>query len=129
MAKQVRPWSAKPALAGALKVRPTDRGANQQNPSGTASVARAVVRMYRCNLCLSAGKTQSLGKVGASMYDQGPGSDARAVACAAECTRRVTAECAQRRPTQNRELAPRPVKAKSAQGLSATARLAVRAGL
>ena len=53
---------------------------------------------------------------------QGPGSDARAVACAAERTRRVTAECAQRRPTQNRELAPRPVKAKSAQGLSATAR-------
>ena len=36
---------------------------------------------------------------------KGPGSHARGVACAAERTRRVTVECAQRRPTQNRELA------------------------
>ena len=53
---------------------------------------------------------------------KGPGSDARGVACAAERTRRVTVECAQRRPTQNRELAQRPARAKSARGLSGTAR-------
>ncbi len=45
---------------------------------------------------------------------KGPGSDARGVACAAERTRRVTVECAQRRPTQNREPAQRPARAKSA---------------
>ncbi|MGC8519028.1 MAG: RNA-guided endonuclease InsQ/TnpB family protein [Steroidobacteraceae bacterium] len=53
---------------------------------------------------------------------QGPGSDARGVACAAERTRRQTVECAQRRPTQNRELAPRPARAKTARVLSGTAR-------
>ena len=53
---------------------------------------------------------------------QGPGSHARGVACAAERARRVTAGRAQRRPTQNRELAQRPVRAKTARVLSGTAR-------
>ena len=53
---------------------------------------------------------------------QGPGSHARAVACAAERARRVTAGGAQRRPPQNRELAQRPVRAKTARVLSGTAR-------
>ena len=53
---------------------------------------------------------------------QGPGSHARGVACAAERARRVTAGGAQRRPLQNRELAQRPVRAKTARVLSGTAR-------
>ena len=53
---------------------------------------------------------------------KGPENHARGVACAAERTRRVTVECAQRRPTLNREPAQRPARAKSARGLSGTAR-------
>ena len=37
MARQVRPWLAKPAPAEAPRVRVSDRGADQQIPSGTAS--------------------------------------------------------------------------------------------
>ncbi|MHB1872781.1 MAG: zinc ribbon domain-containing protein, partial [Steroidobacteraceae bacterium] len=51
-----------------------------------------------------------------------PGTDARGVACAAQHTRRATAARAQRRPTQNRELAQRPARAKTARVLSGTAR-------
>ena len=36
------------------------------------------------------------------------------LACAAERIRRVTVECAQRRPTRNRELAQRPARTKTA---------------
>jgi len=35
MAKQVRPWLANPVGVRAQKVRLTDRGVNQQIPSGT----------------------------------------------------------------------------------------------
>jgi len=35
MAKQVRPWLANPDTVRAQKVRLTDRGVNQQIPSGT----------------------------------------------------------------------------------------------
>jgi len=35
MAKQVRPWLANPDSVRAQKVRLTDRGVNQQSPSGT----------------------------------------------------------------------------------------------
>jgi len=35
MAKQVRPWLAKPETYQAQKVRVTDRGVNQHIPSGT----------------------------------------------------------------------------------------------
>ena len=65
---------------------------------------------------------RQLAAVSSLATGQGPGSHARGVACAAERTRRVTAECAQRRPTQNRELAQRSARAKSARGLSGTAR-------
>ena len=37
MAKQVRPWLAKPVPDEAPRVRVSDRGANQQIPSGTAA--------------------------------------------------------------------------------------------
>lgn len=37
MASQVRPWLAKPAPDEALRVRVSDRGVNQQIPSGTAA--------------------------------------------------------------------------------------------
>ena len=37
MAKQVRPWLAKPVRNKAPRVRVSDRGANQQIPSGTAA--------------------------------------------------------------------------------------------
>lgn len=37
MADQVRPWFAKPAPAGAPRVRVNDRGVYQQIPSGTAA--------------------------------------------------------------------------------------------
>ena len=40
MARQVRPWLAKPAPDEALRVRVSDRGANQQTPSGTAAKSR-----------------------------------------------------------------------------------------
>lgn len=40
MAKQVRPWSAKPEVSEAPRVRVSDRGVDQQNPSGTASRSR-----------------------------------------------------------------------------------------
>jgi hypothetical protein len=52
MAKQVRPWLAKPEIPEAHKVRPTDRGVNQRIPSGTAAQAAFKVRMYGCNLYL-----------------------------------------------------------------------------
>ena len=38
MAKQVKPWSAKPVPNGALIVSVSNRGAKQQNPSGTAPI-------------------------------------------------------------------------------------------
>src|ERR1035437_8458947 len=37
MAKQVRPWLAKPSTSAALRVLQTDRGANQHIPLGTAA--------------------------------------------------------------------------------------------
>ena len=40
MARQVRPWLAQPAPDEAPRVRVSDRGADQQNPSGTASTSR-----------------------------------------------------------------------------------------
>ena len=52
MARQVRPWLAKPEIFEAHKVRPTDRGVNQRIPSGTAAQAASKVRMYGCNLYL-----------------------------------------------------------------------------
>jgi hypothetical protein len=48
-------------------------GANQPNPSGTAAQAAAKVRMYGCNLILSALMNCKLGKVGASMYGHSRG--------------------------------------------------------
>ena len=57
---------------------------------------------------------RQLAVTGSVPTGKGPGSDARGVVCAAERTRRVTVECAQRRPTLNRELAEQPARAKSA---------------
>ena len=43
-------------------------GTSQQIPSGTAAHAAAKVRMYGCNLPLQAVRTESLARLGASMY-------------------------------------------------------------
>ncbi|RDJ97839.1 hypothetical protein DN412_41880 [Cupriavidus lacunae] len=54
MARQVRPWSAKPFPDEAPRVRVSDRGADQQVPSGTVSMSMLAskVRMYGSNLPL-----------------------------------------------------------------------------
>jgi putative transposase len=65
---------------------------------------------------------RQLAAISASRTGKRPGTDARGVACAAQRTRRATAARAQRRPTQNRELAQRPARAKTARVLSGTAR-------
>ncbi len=54
MARQVRPWLANPRMTAAPRVRQSDRGANQQIPSGTAAHAATKVRMYGCNPYLQA---------------------------------------------------------------------------
>jgi hypothetical protein len=69
MAKQVRPWLVKPDISGALQVHETDRGANQQIPSGAVAIMpHKEARMYGCNLNLQAIMKRMLGKTGASMY-------------------------------------------------------------
>ena len=65
---------------------------------------------------------RQLAEISSAPTGEGPGSRARGVACAAEHTRRATAVRAQRRPTQNREPAQRPARAKTARVLSGTAR-------
>lgn len=45
-------------------MRETDRGADQQNPSGTAGIACATVRIYGCNLPLHATMNLELSKRG-----------------------------------------------------------------
>ena len=62
MAKQVRPWLAKPNIFGAQQVHDADRGANQRIPSGTAGNTA-----YRFRMSAAISK-EALGKPGASTY-------------------------------------------------------------
>jgi hypothetical protein len=68
MARQVRPWLAQPAPDEALRVRVSDRGADQQNPSGTASSPRTRSPNVRVQSSLRAAANCELGKPGASVY-------------------------------------------------------------
>ena len=94
---------------------------------GTVNAALGGAKRWACPACgvchdrdenaaknIRAEGVRQLAVTGSVPTGKGPGSHARGVACAAERTRRVTVECAQRRPTQNRELAERPARAKSA---------------
>jgi hypothetical protein len=55
MARQVRPWLAKPARFEAPRVRAIDWGPNQRIPFHQAQrLCRIKVRMYGCNLYLYA---------------------------------------------------------------------------
>lgn len=61
--KQVRPWLAKPAPDEAPRVRVTDRGADQLNPSGTAALSCSkspnvrVQSLPQCQKSLKASQT------------------------------------------------------------------------
>ena len=68
MAKQVRPWLAKPAVRLAREVRKSDGAPTSTFHQGPRQTVADEVRMYGCNLYLYAVMNWELGKPGASMY-------------------------------------------------------------
>jgi hypothetical protein len=68
MARQVRPWLAHPAPDEAPRVRVSDRGANQQIPSGTAAKSRNQSPDVRVQSLPSSSHELRAWQTGASMY-------------------------------------------------------------
>jgi hypothetical protein len=68
MARQVRPWLAKPAWVEAPRVRAIDWGSNQRIPSGTAAMPHQSPNVRLQSLPLRH-RLLTTGKAGASMYD------------------------------------------------------------
>lgn len=68
MARQVRLWLTQPALDEAPRVRVSDRGVDQRNPSGTASASRGTSPDVRVQSNLRAVATGKPGRPRASMY-------------------------------------------------------------
>ena len=68
MARQVRPWLAKPVRVEAPRVRAIDWGPNQRIPSGTAAMPHQSPNVRLQSLPLRH-RLLTTGKAGASMYD------------------------------------------------------------
>ena len=124
-------WAGRPVIEIDQCYPSSQRGCE----CGTVNAPRGRAKRWECPACgvshdraenaVKNSRAEGMRQLAASSSPptgQGPGSDARGVACAAERARRVTAGRARRRPPQNRELAQRPVRAKTARALSGTAR-------
>jgi putative transposase len=109
---------------------------------GALNAALGLQKHWQCPVCaarhdrdvnaalnLRAEGLRVLGMRGSSpATGEGPESDARGVACAAQGARPATVGSLQRRPTVNREPAQRPLRAKPTRALSGTVRSVGRAG-
>lgn len=68
MARQVRPWLAKPVRNEALRVRLSDWASASKTHQGNLVRLVRKIRMYRRNLFLCAATILKRGKPGASIY-------------------------------------------------------------
>ena len=102
---------------------------------GTVNTALGSAKRWVCPACgachdrdengaknIRADGLRLLAAISSPATGKGPASHAREVAGAAQRRRRVSAEHAQRRPTQDRNLAQRPARAQTARVPSGTAR-------